>query len=262
MRAFRVTTLLIACMALPCLGQASPSTPFVAEPDDFALQGRLVGSYSVDSLDIRVHVDSARFWAQPPWGGTEWLGGIALGIAADAGAGWDISQRSRFLLVNRGVVKPDTLTLRDMDFVVSRARIGDLSGHWLVFALADGGLEGRTDVPPVGFTYAHTPRDLLERVHVPVARRPPKLKPNLDVPVRRLDCQAPPAIAGLRGTVHLTFVVSARGEAEPTSIAPVGDADSTLVRAAARVVQGCHFAPELIDGHPVRSETSMPVVFQ
>ena len=261
MRAFLAATLLAVCIAPTCRGQASPSAPFIAEPEDFALQGRLVGSYSVDSINLRVHVDSARFWVHPKWASVEWLGGIALGIAARSDSGWDIAQRSRFLLVNRSVANPDTLTLREMDFVVSRSRIGDLSGHWLVFALADGGLEGRTDVPALGFSYSHTRRDLLAEVVVPVADQP-EPEANLDVPIRRLSCQAPAATPGLRGSVRMSFVVSTRGTAERSSIAPVGNADAALVRAAARVIQGCRYAPARVDGRLVRGQTSMTVTFQ
>jgi hypothetical protein len=265
MRSIWLTVFLSASVAQLSYGQDhTAGGPFVAHQLNGAVTATIVGSYAVDSLDIRVHVDSARLWRPASPEQEEWLGGIAVGIASSEQARWDILQRSPYLLLNQRLAGADTAVLHDLDFAVSRAHITSLPEHWLVFSLALGSLEGRADVPALAFWYAHSPRDLFDRIMVRALRRPPGRPEDADSQLSVISCPSPESVSShWQGrSVQVSFVVDTSGRVEPASVKVLQQYAGTRGEAAGRYVRSCRFRAARVDGRLVRMKTQTTVQFR
>jgi len=262
MRSAYTILLLVASSTASASAQGTEEGRFVTGPSGFPVDARLIGSFLVDSANIHVHIDTARFWISKPSEVGRWIGGIAVAVAKNRSGSWTFDDRSKYLLVNQQLSLGDTLVRQGLDLSIPRAHVNALAGHWLVFSIALGSLEGRADLPPLTFVFVHTSHDLFAVSVVRRARRESHQE-DPDVPLRLRGCSdLPPTNPTLgSGVVRLTFIVDTLGRVEPESIKSSKDSNPALVDAASLHVRTCRFSPSRIDHRLVRVETVMPIRF-
>ena len=228
-----------------------------------AIASVVAGTYRVDSLSVYVNVDSARFWTSDT-AGSEFLGGIALVLGYRKDDAWSARHRTRFTEVNRAVTDGDTVALRDIEFVVPRARARSMKGHWLVFELAIGGLHGETEIDPLAYWYTHTARDLFDEVEVRAARRSPAPSEPLraaPIPIAG-SCDPRPAGAPRPDeAIPVTLVVDTLGRVERSSVQVLDQRHLGLEDAVASFLATCQYQPGIVDGRLVRIRATTRVRF-
>jgi TonB family protein len=90
---------------------------------------------------------------------------------------------------------------------------------------------------------------------------PPRVR-SASAATATVESSLPAALRALGGRVQLQFVVDPAGKVEPESIEVVVSSAGALADAARKAVQKIAFTPGTVDGKPVRSRVSFPIVYQ